>query len=121
MAHQWEPQQILEPPLALDLIREQFPDLPLFKIRLLGAGWDNTAFVINEDLIFRFPRREIAVPLVETEWCVLPKLGPRLSLPIPIPKWRGSPTSRFPWPFIGYKMLAGFACLNCFRVSNLWR
>lgn len=111
MAHQWEPQQILEPPLALDLIREQFPDLTLFKIRLLGAGWDNTAFVINEDLIFRFPRREIAVPLLETEWCILPKLASRLSLPIPIPKWRGSSTSRFPWPFIGYKMLAGFtAC-----------
>lgn len=107
MAHQWEPQQILEPPLALELIREQFPDLPLFKIRLLGAGWDNTAFVINEDLIFRFPRREIAVPLLEAEWCILPKLARRLSLRIPIPKWRGSPTSSFPWPFIGYKMLSG--------------
>lgn len=111
MAHQWEPQQTLEPPLALELIQEQFPDLLLSKIRLLGAGWDNTAFVINEDLIFRFPRREIAVSLLETEWCILPKLAARLSLPIPIPKWRGSPTSRFPWPFVGYKMLSGFtAC-----------
>ncbi len=111
MAHQWEPQQTLEPPLALELIREQFPDLSPLKIRLLGAGWDNTAFVIDEDLIFRFPRREIAVPLLDAEWCILQKLAPRLPLPIPIPKWRGSPTSRFPWPFIGYKMLPGFtAC-----------
>ncbi|CUI15694.1 hypothetical protein PNK_0056 [Candidatus Protochlamydia naegleriophila] len=38
MVHQWEPQQILEPRLALELIWEQFLDLPLFKIRLLGAG-----------------------------------------------------------------------------------
>ncbi|EKE08285.1 MAG: phosphotransferase [uncultured bacterium] len=111
MAYQWEPQQTLEPPLALELIREQFPDLSPVQIRVLGAGWDNTAFVINEDLIFRFPRREIAVPLLEAEWCILPKLAPRLPLPIPIPKWRGSPASRFPWPFIGYKMLPGFtAC-----------
>ncbi len=111
MAHQWEPQQILEPPLALELIREQFPDLSPLKIRVLGAGWDNTAFMLDEDLIFRFPRREIAVPLLEAEWCILPQLAPRLPLPIPIPKWRGSPTLRFSWPFIGYKMLPGFtAC-----------
>ncbi len=111
MTHLWNPEQTLEPPLALELIREQFPQLSPTKIRLLGAGWDNTAFVINEDLIFRFPRREIALPLLEAEWCILPKLAPLLPLPIPVPKWRGEPTSRFPWPFIGYKMLPGFtAC-----------
>lgn len=111
MAHQWEPQRTLESPLALELIREQFPSLSPMKIRLLGAGWDNTAFVVNEDLIFRFPRREIAIPLLEAEWCILPKLAPRLSLSIPNPQWRGAPTTRFPWPFIGYKMLSGItAC-----------
>lgn len=107
MVHQWEPQQKLEPPLALELIQEQFPHLFPKRIRLLGAGWDNTAFVVNEDLIFRFPRREIALPLLEAEWCALPKLAPRLSLPVPLPEWRGIPTTRFPWPFIGYKMLEG--------------
>jgi aminoglycoside phosphotransferase (APT) family kinase protein len=111
MTHLWNPEQTLEPPLALELIREQFPELSPTKIRLLGAGWDNTAFLINEDLIFRFPRREIALPLLEAEWSILPKLAPHLPLPVPVPKWRGSPTSRFPWPFIGYKMLPGFtAC-----------
>lgn len=111
MVHQWEPQQTLEPPTALALIQEQFPILSATKIRLLGAGWDNTAFVVNEEFIFRFPRRQIAVPLLEAEWCMMPKLGPRLPLPVPIPKWHGSPTPHFPWPFIGYKMLPGFtAC-----------
>lgn len=111
MTHQWEPQQIIEPPLALQLIREQFLELPAKNIRLLGAGWDNTAFIIDEELIFRFPRREIALALLEAEWCALPKLASRLPLPIPIPKWKGSPTVHFPWPFIGYRLIPGFtAC-----------
>jgi aminoglycoside phosphotransferase (APT) family kinase protein len=111
MAHQWDPQQIIEPPLALQLIKEQFPELSSKNIRLLGAGWDNTAFIIDEELIFRFPRREIALPLLEAEWCALPKLASRLPLPIPVPQWKGSPTSNFPWPFIGYRLIPGFtAC-----------
>lgn len=112
MTHQWTAEEVLEAPLALELIREQFPGLGLSKIRLLGAGWDNTAFIVDEDLIFRFPRREISVSLLETEWSLLPKLALRLPLPIPNPKWRGSPTSRFPWPFIGYQMLTG--CTACY-------
>jgi hypothetical protein len=47
--------------LALQLIKGQFPELSAENIRLLGPGWDNTAFIINEQLILRFPRREIAM------------------------------------------------------------
>lgn len=81
------------------------------KIRLLEAGWDNTAFVLNEDLIFRFLRRESVAALLETQWCIPPKLAPRLSLPIRILKWPGAPALRFSWLFISYKRLPGFtAC-----------
>ncbi len=111
MIHQWEPKHTLDSSTALNVIREQFPSLCPKKIRLLGAGWDNTAFLINEDLIFRFPRRECAVSLLESEWTVLPKIAPYLPLPIPIPQWQGSPTPTFPWPFLGYKILHGItAC-----------
>ncbi len=111
MDHLWEPQQTVDAPLALELIQEQFPELEPINIRILGVGWDNSAFVINDKWIFRFPRREIALPLLEAEWCALPKLAPHLPLPIPLPKWRGAPTSRFTWPFIGYERLPGFtAC-----------
>lgn len=111
MPHQWEAEQTIEPSLALQLVQEQFPHLHAEKIRLLGAGWDNTAFVINEEWIFRFPRRKVALPLLEAEWCFLPKIGRRLPFPIPIPEWKGVPSGDFPWLFIGYKMLQGFtAC-----------
>ena len=46
----------------------------------MGAGWDNTAYLVNGEWVFRFPRRTIAVPLLEAEGRVLPKLAPRLPL-----------------------------------------
>lgn len=111
MTHEWDPEQVIEPLVALQLIKEQFPELSPKHIRLLGVGWDNTAFLIDEEWIFRFPRRAIALPLLEAEWCALPQLAPRLPVPVPIPVWKGSPTSNFPWPFTGYRMIPGItAC-----------
>ena len=91
---------------ALELVREQFPGLGR-TIEHFGSGWDNTAYLVDGDLVFRFPRRSIAVPLIATEARVLPKLAPRLPLPIPCPEWLGAATERFPWPFGGYRRLPG--------------
>lgn len=107
MAHLWDPDKTIDESLALKLIKNQFPHLMAKTIRLLGNGWDNTAFLINDEIIFRFPRRQIAVPLIATELCILPKIAPFLPLPIPDPKWAGKPTDDFPWPFAGYRMLPG--------------
>ena len=76
-------------------------------MELLGRGWDNTAFLIDRTVVFRFPRKPGAVDLLETEARVLPRLARRLPLPIPTPEWRGEPTELFPWPFLGYRLIAG--------------
>lgn len=112
MTHQWDAEQTIEPNAALQLIQEQFPDLAAEKIRLLGVGWDNSAFIVNEIYIFRFPRREIALPLLEAEWCALPKLAARLPVPIPFPEWKGVPSEKFPWPFTGYRMVPGLSACH---------
>lgn len=105
MTRQWEPEWTIEKPLALKLIQNQFPHLHATRIQLLGNGWNNSAFVIDEHYIFRFPRRHVSLPMMEAEWQVLPKLAPLLPLPIPVPLWKGVATVDFPWPFIGYQML----------------
>ncbi len=111
MTHQWEPEKLVDQNLAMKLIQEQFPDLLPQSIRLLGVGWDNSAFLLNEKWVFRFPRRSIAVPLLETEWCVLRKIAPHLPLSVPMPIGRGNPCEDFSWPFIYYKMIPGItAC-----------
>lgn len=107
MNQQWAPEQTIEPRDALQLIQEQFPELGADKISLLGAGWDNTAYLVNGEFIFRFPRRHLALAFVEAEWRLLPKLAGMLPLSIPVPRWKGEPGHNYPWPFLGYRMLPG--------------
>lgn len=103
----WVPERVVDEALARELMRAQFPELPLVKIELLGVGWDNTAYLVNGSWVFRFPRRQIAVALIEHETRLLPALAPRVPLPIPVPEFVGRPEERFPWPFAGYRLLPG--------------
>lgn len=103
----WMPEVEVTSELAASLIREQFPDLGAAPLAQLATGWDNTAFLISDRWLFRFPRREIAVPGVRREIAVLPRLAPLLPLPIPNPTFIGQPSARYLWPFFGASVLPG--------------
>jgi aminoglycoside phosphotransferase (APT) family kinase protein len=90
-----------------ELFEEQFPRLAPALLEPLGEGWDNLAFLVGGEWVFRFPRRAQAAPLIETELRVLPRLAPALPLPIPVPELRGRPGPRFPWPFAGHRRIPG--------------
>jgi aminoglycoside phosphotransferase (APT) family kinase protein len=107
MTQSWTAEQVVTPELSRDLIGAQFPDLAGRPVEPLGVGWDNTAYLVDGRLVFRFPRRTIAVELIEVEARVLPRIAPRLPLPVPVPRWLGRPGQGYPWPFIGYEHLAG--------------
>src|SRR5262249_20784954 len=107
----WSAEQTVSEALAVQLIEEQFPGLSPVQVELVGEGWDNYAFKINGRFIFRFPRRQVAVELLETAYRILPKLAPRVTLPVPVPQFLGHATAQYPWPFSGYSMLEGItAC-----------
>jgi aminoglycoside phosphotransferase (APT) family kinase protein len=93
--------------LASRLLAEQFPELAPLPIRLLGSGWDNTVYAVGAEWVFRFPRKEVIVPFLETEIDVLPDLAPLLPVPIPVPQHIGVPSAAFPWPFFGARRLPG--------------
>ena len=103
---EWSAEFTVHPELARQLIRDQFDDLPANRLQLLGAGWDNTVYLVDEAWVFRFPRREIAVAGIEREIAVLPRLT-ALPLPIPTPRFIGTSSSRYPWPFFGARYIAG--------------
>src|SRR5437870_2010498 len=109
----WAAEIAVDRTLAAALIEEQCPALRPVTVEPLGAGWDNTVFRVNERFVFRFPRRELAVELLETELRCLPLLAPRL-LPIAIPVqiYAGRPSSRYPWPFAGYGYIPGIRASN---------
>jgi aminoglycoside phosphotransferase (APT) family kinase protein len=77
------------------------------RLRKLAEGWDNSVWVVDERYAFRFPRREVAIPGLERELRVLPKLAPLLPLPVPRPAFVGKPTDGYPWPFFGAELIPG--------------
>ncbi|MEM7157945.1 MAG: phosphotransferase [Myxococcota bacterium] len=107
MTAPWLAERELTPREALALITSQHPTLAASTIERLGAGWDNTAFLVDDAWVFRFPRREVAVESLVFECRVLPAIADALPLPIPVPQWIGEPTEQYPWPFAGYRHLSG--------------
>jgi aminoglycoside phosphotransferase (APT) family kinase protein len=88
------------------LLLEQF-GLADAGLRKLAEGWDNSVWVVDERYAFRFPRRAVAIPGLEREIAVLPKLAPLLPLPVPGPAFIGKPSDSYPWPFFGAELIPG--------------
>lgn len=81
------------------LLGAQHPDLADRPVTVLASGWDNVVFRVGDDLLARLPRRELAARLVSHEQHWLPRLAPRLPLPIPAPVRTGQPGLGYPWPW----------------------
>jgi aminoglycoside phosphotransferase (APT) family kinase protein len=104
---EWSPEIVVDEPLVRLLLGRQCSRARAASLRLAGEGWDNTAWLVDERWLFRFPRREIALDGVGRELRVLPALAPLLPLPIPQPVFVGRSTSEFPWPFFGSPVVPG--------------
>jgi aminoglycoside phosphotransferase (APT) family kinase protein len=107
MTRPWSPEHVLTPEQARLLVEAAFPRLAPAAVQALGVGFDNTAFRVNGEYVFRFPRRQVAVPLIEAETRLLPMIAPRLPLAVPVPVLNGRPMAGYPWPWSGYRMIPG--------------
>lgn len=92
--------------LAADLIKSQF-DLHIESITVFGEGWDNYAYLVNNNIVFRFPHREMAITCMENEIHFLPYLAKKVSFPFSCPTYIGRPTPAYPFVFAGYSLLVG--------------
>ena len=104
---EWAAEVTVDAAVARRLIGEQFPELEVSSLRLLGEGWDTTVWLVEDEWVFRFPRRSYPVPGLENEIAYLPQLAPLLPLPIPNPTFAGRPSAAFRWPFYGCRFLPG--------------
>jgi aminoglycoside phosphotransferase (APT) family kinase protein len=107
-AREWRAEVAVDAALVRRVLGEQFAELELGSVRLLGEGWDNSVWLVDGRWVFRFPRREIAVPAVGRQVALLPRLAPLLPLPIPKPVFAGLPSEDFHWPFFGTPFLPGW-------------
>jgi aminoglycoside phosphotransferase (APT) family kinase protein len=106
-AGEWRAEIVVDSGLVRRLLRHQFGELEVRSLERLGEGWDNSVWLVDEHWVFRFPRRQIAVPAVARQAALLPRLAPLLPLPIPEPAFVGRPSNGFPWPFFGAPLLQG--------------
>jgi aminoglycoside 2''-phosphotransferase len=89
-------------------VREAFPELAAGRARLRGGESQfNTVLVVDEALIFRFPRGPQAAAGLADEVALLDHLAGRLPLPTPRPLYRAADPRTGGLAFIGYPMLPG--------------
>ncbi|WP_460638232.1 phosphotransferase family protein [Larkinella harenae] len=89
----------------LDLLARVFPDRPFQKARFLGAGLDSQTFLVDDQYVFRFPKREEVARNLAKEIALLPHLQ---DLPLQIPCFQFTgihPENGL--PFVGYPILKG--------------
>jgi aminoglycoside phosphotransferase (APT) family kinase protein len=99
--------------LARRLVDRQFPqwsDLPIRRVE--HDGWDNRTFRLGDDMSVRLPSGPWYAQQVEKEQRWLPRLAPRLPLPIPAPIARGEPADGYPYPWSVYRWLDGDVAMH---------
>jgi aminoglycoside phosphotransferase (APT) family kinase protein len=103
----WDAEIGVDEPLARELIAGQFPELAGAPLESLGEGWDNMAYRVGGEWVFRFPRRQVVVAELEKEIAFLPRLARLVPFCIPEPELIGRPSEAFPWPFFGARFIEG--------------
>lgn len=97
----------------LQSITSDFPQLQWKKYRVLTHGWDHVVVVLDEGIVFRFPKWKGYRDRVQNEIQLLKYLKKRLSVGIPEYTYVARDKS-----FAGYAMLSGRE-LTCSRFRRL--
>jgi aminoglycoside phosphotransferase (APT) family kinase protein len=97
----------LDAELVSGIVAAQFPEFAEAPVRPFGAGWDNELYSVGADWLFRFPKRAEVVPWLTREIEVMAKVGSALGPAVPRFEHVGAPSELFPYPFVGYRRLAG--------------
>ena len=102
------PVPVIDEQLARRLVDGQFPqwaDLPITTVEL--SGIDNRTFRLGAELTVRLPSADWYALQVDKEQRWLPRLAPRLPLPIPAPVAKGAPGEGYPFSWSVYRWLDG--------------
>lgn len=97
----------------LQSIRQTYPEFQYETIRLNGGeGQFNHILIVDESIIFRFPRYAPQIKNLEREVNLLKMLQGKLPIPVPNPIYYSSSARSVGKVFMGYQMLPG---------RSLWR
>ena len=90
--------------LVRRLLADQHPDLARLPVEFLANGWDNELYRVGDGHVARLPRRALGAQIIINEQRWLPRLAPKLPLPIPYPERTGVPACGYPysWSVVPY-------------------
>jgi aminoglycoside 2''-phosphotransferase len=92
---------------SLRHIHARYPALLIGSVRHESAGQRSNVLVINDTLVFRFPRTSAEIATLASEASILRAIRGRLPLPTPDPSYENLETRAVGTAFIGYPRLPG--------------
>lgn len=92
---------------CLHAIRAQYPDLQIESAKPDTSGQYNHVLVVNGSLIFRFPRYEEGIHVLEREAAILDAVRAHLPLPVPHFTYRHLAGSAPGQAFVAYQRIPG--------------
>src|SRR5688572_5904141 len=92
-----------------EIVREQFPELAVATIERLGDGWEHETYLVDDRVVFRFPRRAGSGDDFAGEESVHALVSSVIGDLVGIPRITrcGRPSARFPYPFAGHDVIPG--------------
>lgn len=91
----------------LDVIQQKCPKLVVETAVFNREGQYNTVLLLNDDLIFRFPRFEGGLEQLALETQILTAVQPYLPLPVPNPIYKNFNNAPVGEAFMGYRRIPG--------------
>jgi aminoglycoside 2''-phosphotransferase len=91
----------------IDRILLTCPELEIHKVQLINEGQFNHVLLINDEIIFRFPRYAHVVEQLDSELSILDPIRSLLPLPIPRILYRSNNTQTPGEVFTAYRKLPG--------------
>ncbi|MGE6755435.1 phosphotransferase family protein [Rossellomorea sp. NPDC071047] len=88
-------------------IREIYPELNINHSEVIDLGQNNDVLIVNDNLVFRFPKYVEGIKKLIKETEVLEQIKGKLSLSIPYPQYRSMETNEVGKVFTGYQRIGG--------------
>ncbi|MDP6716320.1 MAG: phosphotransferase, partial [SAR202 cluster bacterium] len=89
------------------LVEAHFPQVEILTCEPIDMGWDYFVLDVNDELIFRFPRRPDVTQQLEWEMELLPKLADALPVRVPNIEYVAKQNLGDPPMFVGYPKIPG--------------
>jgi len=112
----WHNDFPMEPARVAEVIAADLPEFADPRVAVLGEGWDFTTFLVDDEWVFRFPKRRQYARQLAREFKLLEALAPPLAVQeIAIPRYRyhvqAPVLSKV--PYVGYALLPGEPLVHC--------